>query len=78
MINYANEVSKYSLFHLTESISNLRRIFSFEKKLQPEVEISIVTPTKFFQGCLIKDGIIELTSRAKPVFLKTTLLTQLG
>ena len=77
MINYANEVSKYSLFHLTESISNLRRIFSFEKKPQPEVEISIVT-LGFFQGCLIKDGIIELTSRAKPVFLKTTLLTQLG
>ena len=75
MINYANEVSKYSLFHLTESISNLR-IFSLEKKAQPEVDLNC--HTSFFQGCLIKDGIIELTSRAKPVFLKTTLLTQLG
>ena len=74
MINYANEVSKYSLFHLTESISNLR-ILKEKKKAQPEVDLNCLG---FFQGCLIKDGIIELTSRAKPVFLKTTLLTQLG
>ena len=75
MINYANEVSKYSLFHLTESISNLRILKKKKKKTQPEVDLNCLG---FFQGCLIKDGIIELTSRAKPVFLKTTLLTQLG